>query len=84
MFPNLKIWYHETNKNWYYRGGRGVHATPSFRMIVMNGFDSTKVVQMLGQPMEIRKYPESDTEVWLLNEFEIDPETLAPKPILVE
>lgn len=82
VFPDLKIWYHVTNRNWYYKEGKGVHANPKFRMIVMNGFDSTKVVQTLGQPLEIQKYPESDTEVWLMNEFEFDPATRSPRTIV--
>ena len=81
VFPDLKIWYHVTNKNWYYKQGKGIHANPKFRLIVMNGFDSTKVVQVLGRPLEILTFPEVGTEVWLMNEFEFDVETRAPSVI---
>jgi len=81
VFPDLKIWYHVTNKNWYYKQGKGIHANPKFRLIVMNGFDSTKVVQVLGRPLEILTFPEVGTEVWLMNEFEFDAETRAPSVI---
>lgn len=81
VFPDLKIWYHVTNKNWYYKQGKGIHANPKFRLIVMNGFDSTKVVQVLGRPLEILTFPEVGTEVWLMNEFEFDVDTRAPSVI---
>ncbi len=81
VFPDLKIWYHVTNKNWYYKQGKGIHANPKFRLIVMNGFDSSKVVQVLGRPLEILTFPEMGTEVWLMNEFEFDVETRAPSVI---
>jgi len=81
VFPDLKIWYHVTNKNWYYKQGKGIHANPKFRLIVMNGFDSSKVVQVLGRPLEILTFPEMGTEVWLMNEFEFDVDTRAPSVI---
>lgn len=81
VFPDLKIWYHVTNKNWYYKQGKGIHANPKFRLIVLNGFDSSKVVQVLGRPLEILTFPEMGTEVWLMNEFEFDVETRAPSVI---
>jgi len=81
VHPNLRIWYHVTNKNWYYKGGRGKHGNPSFEMIVMNGFDSTRVANILGPPLLVKKYPEANVEIWQVREFEFDPQTQLPHPV---
>lgn len=81
VHPNLRIWYHVANKNWYYKGGKGVHGNPSFEMIVMNGFDSTLVANILGPPLLVKKYPKSNVEIWQVREFEFDPQTQLPHPV---
>ncbi|MDX9769619.1 MAG: hypothetical protein RBT19_04610 [Tenuifilaceae bacterium] len=81
VHPNLRIWYHVTNKNWYYKGGKGEHGNPRFEMIVMNGFDSTRVTNILGSPLLVKKYPEANLEIWKVREFEFDPQTQLPSPV---
>jgi hypothetical protein len=78
VHPNLRIWYHVTNKNWYYKGSKGVYGNPRFEMIVMNGFDSTRVANILGPPLLVKKYPEANIEIWQVREFEFDPQTQLP------
>ena len=50
-------------------------------MIVMNGFDSTRVANILGSPLLVKKYPEADIEIWKVREFEFDPQTQLPSPV---
>jgi hypothetical protein len=79
VHSNLRIWYHVTNKNWFYKGGKGTYGNPRFEMIVMNGFDSTRVASILGPPLLVRKYPEAGVEIWKVKEFEFDPQTQMPR-----
>jgi hypothetical protein len=50
VHENMNIWYHVTNSNWYYKNGRGAHANPEFRFVILNSLESD-AIKSLGEPV---------------------------------
>lgn len=71
---DMAIWYHVSNRNWYYKNGKGAHASPEFKFVVLNSLDSAAVGISLGEPLEVFSC-EEDLKVLEFPEFEFDPVT---------
>ncbi len=78
VYHDTAIWYHVTNQNWYYQGGKGVHADPEFRFVVLNGLEEEAVLKELGPPAQIHQCPGS-LKVYEYPPFEFaDPRSRRP------
>ncbi|MGF1583936.1 MAG: hypothetical protein ACFCUM_01345 [Bacteroidales bacterium] len=50
VHENMAIWYHVTNRNWYYRQGEGHYGDPEFRFVLASSLDSAAIGSSLGVP----------------------------------
>jgi hypothetical protein len=74
VHENIAIWYHVTNKNWYYRQGKGLYAEPEFRFVLASSLDSAAISSSLGMP-EWEHSCNDDFRVLGFKEFRFDPVT---------
>ena len=77
VHPDMAIWYHVMNRNWYYTGGRGAHASPEFRFVVSGSLDSTSIMTILGEPLR-EHICDGSVKIMIFPEFLFDPLTRRP------
>jgi hypothetical protein len=56
VHPDMAIWYHVMNRNWYYKGGKGRYAVPEFRFVLTNKLHPEAISQYLGEPLQSHDY----------------------------
>ncbi|MFW5793517.1 MAG: hypothetical protein ACOCWC_04470 [Bacteroidota bacterium] len=80
VYPNMKIWYHVMNRNWYYKNGKGKYGNPEFRFVIPNSLNEAAIIKQLGKPLE--KLDCSGTfKMWKYPEFGFDRKTRFPSLI---
>jgi hypothetical protein len=77
VHENMSIWYHVTNRNWYYKNGRGNHANPEFRFVIMNSLENESVYNSLGEPL-LEHHCGGDVRINEYPEFLFNPSTRTP------
>ena len=77
VHPDMAIWYHVMNRNWYYKNGKGAHACPEFRFVVAGSLDSAAIENYLGEPLKEHLCKGSE-KILEFPEFVFDPVTRRP------
>ena len=76
VFDDLSIWYHVTNKNWYYKNGKGAFANPEFNFLIKGNIKNETIKENLNLPIDTLSWC-NDT-ILVFNEFEFDSKTRKP------
>jgi hypothetical protein len=72
IYNDMAIMYHVSNRNWYYKSGKGAHANPDFKFVVLNSIDTSSITNFLGEPLKVFSC-KKDMKILEFPEFEFDP-----------
>jgi hypothetical protein len=53
VYRDMGVWAHGSNRNWYYKNGKGAHGNPEFRFVLMDSLHTSAVGSSLGEPLRV-------------------------------
>lgn len=68
VYPNYDAYYHATNKNWFYKTGRGKFGDPEFNFVFVSSEKINEVVDKFGEVKKIIPCPD-DYVICIVNPF---------------
>jgi len=77
VLNNLGAWYHVTNQNWFYKGGKGEYGNPEFNFVITQRLIKENITKQLGNPIDTL-YCSNGLEIFVFPEFVFNKKTRKP------
>jgi len=77
VLSDVAAWYHVTNQNWFYKGGKGDYGNPEFNFIITQRLNKENILRQLGNPIDTL-YCANGLEIFVFPEFEFEKKTRKP------